>query len=142
MGPDFNFLLAVLLIVWGTLAAGVIPVLLAWSSIAGQWHNTGQRVFPKALCALTASIFVVQAGNYICRALTDWTQGTRPVYLILIGFFAFGFLLNLAALVLVLRERNAARAAVLTGSIAVAVVNVLGFVWLFSSSLGISMWNS
>jgi hypothetical protein len=115
---------------------GVIPVLLAWLRITGQWHSTGRRVIPKALCALSASICVVQAGFHICRALTDRTQGAFPVYLILFGFFALGLLLNLAALFLALRERNDARAAVLTGSIAVAVVNAAGFIWLFIATNG------
>jgi hypothetical protein len=131
VGIDFNPLLAVLLIVWGTLAVGAIPVLLAWRRIADHRHITGQRELPKALWALTASICIDQAGYYIFRAPIDWSRGTTfPVYLILYGVFALGFLLNLAALVLALRERNVARNAVLTGSIAVAVVNVLGFAWL------------
>lgn len=48
----------------------------------------------------------------------------------------------MTALVIAVRERNAARVVVLTGSITVAAVNVLGFSWLLSTSRGIPMWTN
>jgi hypothetical protein len=129
------FAIPMLFITWGTLAAGVIPVLLAWSSIAGQWHNTGQRVIPKALCALTASICVDLAGRCVFGFLPVWICGSFAGRLVWLTFVVVGFLLILTALFMS-RERNAARAAVLTGSIAVFVVNAAGFIWLLIATDG------
>jgi hypothetical protein len=133
-GLDFGF--PVLFITWSTLAVGAIPILWAWLRIADQWHNTGPRVIPKALCALTASICFGPAANYVCGALSDSTQGTFDIHPIWFSFLVAGFILNVTALVMALREQSAARAAVLAGSIAVAVVNAAGFIWLFVATNG------
>jgi hypothetical protein len=130
MLSGLKFALPMLFITWGTLAVGIVPVLLAWGSIAGQSHVTGQRVIPKALCALTASICVEQAGCCVFWFLPVWICDSFVGHLVWFTFVVVGFFIILAALFMS-RERNAARVAVLTGSIAVAVVNVLGFVWLF-----------
>jgi hypothetical protein len=59
-----------------------------------------------------------------------------------IAVAGLGFILNLTALVIAVREQNAARRSVLVGSFAVAAVYIFGFAWLFSTSRGISLWTS
>ena len=56
-------------------------------------------------------------------------------------FVLVGFFLDLAA-IFMLSGRNTAHVPVLIGSVAVAVVNIIGFVLFFSSSRGVSLWNS
>lgn len=51
-----------------------------------------------------------------------------------------GFLLSLAALMIAIREQNAARIAVLVGSIAMAVAYTVGFAGLFSTPGAASIW--
>jgi len=130
VGIDLRFVVVVLLIVWGTLAVGIVPVLLGWISVFGQWRSTGNHTVPTGLSALTASICVMQVGDRICRALTSYTRGASPVYLLWCAFFALEFLLDLAALILALRVRNVTSRPVLIGSSAIAAINITGLIWL------------
>lgn len=124
-----NFVLPILFITFGTLGTGSIFVLLGWSMIRGRWQSTGPRVIPKALSALTASICVVLVGLCVTVFLPAWIRNSFEGHLVWLISVVVGFLLNLTALFLS-RERNAARIAVITGSIAVAVMNAVGFIWL------------
>lgn len=146
MGIDFGFGLALLLITWGTPLVGFIPALVGWNRIASQWNGTGQREIPKALCALTASICIGPVGFCVVEIIDRLDPTSRSladfVNRLLIMFLVFGFTLSLIALVIAVCERSAARATVLIGSIAVAVVNVIGFNWLFSTSQSISLWTN
>lgn len=130
MGIDLRFVLVVLLIVWGTLAVGIIPVLFGWIRVVTQWRGTGQCVLPMGLSALTASICVMQVGDRVCKTLTSQPHGRTPVYLIWCAFFALELLLDLAALAFALREPNVTSRSVLIGSSAVAAVNMTGLIWL------------
>lgn len=111
-------------------------MLMAWSRMNSQWRRTGERVTPKALLALTLSICTGRLGSFICRVITDRPSSTFDCYPILFGFLVIGFLLNLLTLVLAFRERNDARRPIVAGSIAVAIVNATGFIWIFAATNG------
>jgi peptidoglycan biosynthesis protein MviN/MurJ (putative lipid II flippase) len=115
---------------FAALLTGAIPILLGWFRITGQWHSTGKRTVPKGLCALTASICVDPAGFLIYWSLDYSRKESFTAFLICATSIAVGILLNLTAL-LMPGERKAVRAAVIAGSIAIALVNVLGLIWLF-----------
>jgi hypothetical protein len=139
--------LVALLITWVTPLVGCIPVLIGWVRITSRWNGKGQRTFPKALCALTASICIDPVGifvvGFIQHLLADrFLSLVNVLPRFWITFLAIGFILNMAALLIAVGERNVARTAVLTGSSAVAAVNIVGFAWLLSTSRGISMWTS
>jgi len=124
--------LAALFITIGTPLAGLIPVLIGWGRITAQRSCTGQHTFPKALWSLTASICIGPIGMFAFWII--WIIGgqlakphgvdyTLPpqLWVVLLGI---GFILSGVALMVGVCERNAARAAVLTGSIAVALFNI------------------
>jgi heme O synthase-like polyprenyltransferase len=145
MLQGLDTVLAVLLITLGAPLVGLIPVLIGWSRITAQWNSSEQRTFPKALSALTASICICPIGLFfesIYERLADRLFGLVDVLPIpLTIFILVGSLLDFAAIYM-LSERNAARVPVLIGSVAVAVVNIVGFALFFASSRGISMWTN
>lgn len=133
--------LAELFITWLAPLIGCIPVLVGWRRFNSQPNSDGQRRFPKALWALTASICIDPVGTIVVGFINDRlaTGALRYVQVVpglWTAVLVIGFILNVIALVLAVSERNAARAAVLTGSIAVTVVNVAGFIWLFIGTDG------
>ena len=137
--------LAVLLITFGAPLVGLIPVLIGWDRITAQWNSFEKRTFPKALSALTISICIGPIGllfESIYERLADRLFGLVDVLPIPLTIFVLvGFFLDLAA-IFMLSGRNTAHVPVLIGSVAVAVVNIIGFVLFFSSSRGVSLWNS
>lgn len=136
--------LATLFIIWVPLLVGCIPVVIGWSRITFQLNGSDQRKFPKALLALTASICAGPIGlllEYIYGLLAERIfNAVDFLPLVLATFVVLGVLADLAA-ILMSFEKNSARPAVLIGSIAVGLVNVVGLALFFSSSRGISMWN-
>lgn len=129
---------------------GCAAALVGWVRIVSQWTSSGQRTFPKALWALTGSTCVIPIGVLVCWII--WTIGgllakppgvgyTLPPQL-WITVVVLGLTLSLTALVIAVRERNAARHTVLIGSIFVTAVYIFGFAWLLSTSKGLSMWSS
>lgn len=133
--------LAILLITWGPALVGFIPVLIGWNRIAS---STIQSAFPKALWALTASICVGPIGFAVFLIIWIGVRSVKPFYTLppqlFVALLAVGFVLSVIALAIAACAKNAARAAILVGSIVVAAVNTAGFAWLLSTSRGISMW--
>jgi len=130
-----NFVLPVLFITWSTLMVGTVSVLLGWSKVRGQPKDERAREAPKSLLALTASIFVVLAGFLVFLFLPHWIRNSPQGHSIWFAFVVIGFLLDLAALFLS-HNQNPARFTVLTGSLIVAAINVIGLVWLFIATDG------
>ncbi|MFC5865367.1 hypothetical protein ACFPT7_23890 [Acidicapsa dinghuensis] len=131
MGFDgFYFGIPMLLVTLGTLVAGGIPVLFAWCRIVGQSRTVSERVLPKALCVLTASICVDPLGFCAFAFIPYDEKDSFAAFLVCSTAMTIGFLLSLAAPI-ISREQNVERYAVFLGSIALAVVNLLGLVWLF-----------
>ena len=135
-----NFVIPVLFITWATLLAGIISALLGWSIVRGQPLSEGPRVVPKSLTALTASICVVLTGFLVTLFLPNWIRNYPAGHSIWFTFIVIGFLLDLAALFLS-REQSPARFTVLTGSVIVVAINLLGLVWLFIATDG-SPWST
>jgi len=61
--------------------------------------------------------------------LPAWIRNSYAGHSVWLAFVIAGFLLNLMAL-LMSREQNAARSAVITGSMIVGVIYAVGFIWL------------
>jgi hypothetical protein len=137
--------LAVLFIIWVPALAGGVPALIGWRRITSHWSSTGRRTFPKALWALTASICIGPIGlltEAIYERLAAKCLGLVDVFPLFLAIpLVAGFILDLMSLVMS-RDKNAARVAVLIGSIAVASVYIFGFAWLLSTSKGISVWTN
>lgn len=130
--------LAVLLITWGAPLAGLIPVLIGWDRIKSAMNSTGEPASSRALRFLTASICIAPIGFTTLRVIALFAEplGVVQIFSIWtwIGVLAAAFALNLAALITVVRERNAARTAVLVGSLVVGLVNTAGWIWLYNTS--------
>ena len=124
-----NFVIPILFITLGSLVLGTVPVLLGWSRIPSRGQNTEPRELPKALSALTASVCVVPLGFLVFVLLPAWIRNSYAGHSVWLAFVIAGFLLNLMAL-LMSREQNAARSAVITGSMIVGVIYAVGFIWL------------
>lgn len=137
MLSGLNFYIPALFLTWGTLVVGGIPLYLAWYGIDDHWRSTGKRKIPKAFFVLTASLLVDFVGFAIFGFLLGWLTGyvSRTARLGWLISLVLGFLLDLAALFMSC-ERNVSRVAVVTGSLAVAVVNATGFICLFIATHG------
>jgi len=130
-----DFVIPILFISLGTFVFGTISVLLGWSRIPGRGPDAESRGFPKALSVLTASISVVPVGLLVFVLLPAWIRNSSAGHSVWLAFVIVGFLLNLTALFMS-REQNAARSAVIIGSIIVAAIYAVGFTWLLIATEG------
>ena len=130
-----DFVIPILFISLGTFVFGTIYVLLGWSRIPARGHNTETRGFPRALSALTASTCIVPIGWIVSLLLPAWIRNSYAGHSVWLAFVIVGFLLNLTALFMS-REQNAARSAVMIGSIIVAAIYAVGFTWLLIATKG------
>ncbi len=82
--------LPMFLVAWGTLIAGGVPMVWGWGRIAVQKHNTGNRIVPKTLCVVTASLGVNPTGFIIFLLIPFELKERFAAFLVCCAAMVFG----------------------------------------------------
>jgi hypothetical protein len=140
MFEGFDFAIPALFVTVGTIGLGGFFGLLAWADTArASVTEDGRRILP-ALYAFTASVCMDVLGLVVLSVIpfnlrNQYILGARLAPCVYSFFIIISFVLVIISLVLVRRDSGAVKDSVQTGSRALFVLDVLGFIWFVASSL-------
>ena len=138
MFEGFEFGIPALFVTAGTIGLGGFFVLMAWADTARALATKDGRSIPPALYTFTASVCMDVLGLVVLSVIpfdlrNQYVLGARLAPCVYSFFMITSFVLVTISLFLVHRDSGTVKDSVQSGSRALFVINVLGFVWFVAS---------
>jgi hypothetical protein len=137
----FAFFFPALFVTVGTIGLGSLFASMAWAGIVRASATTEHWRIPAALYAFTSAVFLDLIGLAVLwlipsDLLNYEVIGAPLSHLVWSLFLVASFVFVTISMVLARKNVEPAKDAVKSGSRALFVIDVLGFVWFFASSHG------